>query len=136
MRSGHFDGWCASTSSATSRTTRSVTSTDSVTEGYDQLRQSGAIGAKRPKGLRGILSPRSPGSCHEVTEGWIISKKKSGHHLMFRLFLWRYRDSNSRPPACKAGALPTELYPRNYSERDFGLVGPGRVELPTSTLSV
>ena len=25
--------------------------------------------------------------------------------------LWRLRDSNSRPPACKAGALPTELSP-------------------------
>ena len=25
---------------------------------------------------------------------------------------WRWRDSNSRPPACKAGALPTELHPR------------------------
>ena len=24
---------------------------------------------------------------------------------------WRMRDSNSRPPACKAGALPTELIP-------------------------
>ena len=24
---------------------------------------------------------------------------------------WRQRDSNSRPPACKAGALPTELCP-------------------------
>ena len=24
---------------------------------------------------------------------------------------WRCRDSNSRPPACKAGALPTELHP-------------------------
>ena len=26
-------------------------------------------------------------------------------------FQWRWRDSNSRPPACKAGALPTELHP-------------------------
>ena len=25
---------------------------------------------------------------------------------------WRQRDSNSRPPACKAGALPTELCPQ------------------------
>ena len=31
----------------------------------------------------------------------------------FRLFAeWRRRDSNSRPPACKAGALPTELRPQ------------------------
>ncbi len=27
------------------------------------------------------------------------------------LSAWRMRDSNSRPPACKAGALPTELIP-------------------------
>ena len=26
--------------------------------------------------------------------------------------LWRRWDSNPRPPACKAGALPTELRPR------------------------
>ena len=25
---------------------------------------------------------------------------------------WRWRDSNSWPPACKAGALPTELHPQ------------------------
>jgi hypothetical protein len=28
--------------------------------------------------------------------------------------LWRRADSNRRPPACKAGALPTELRPRDY----------------------
>ena len=28
-----------------------------------------------------------------------------------KAFEWRWRDSNSRPPACKAGALPTELHP-------------------------
>ena len=30
------------------------------------------------------------------------------------LLSWRLRDSNSRPPACKAGALPTELYPQGF----------------------
>jgi hypothetical protein len=28
------------------------------------------------------------------------------------LGLWRWRDSNPRPSACKAGALPAELHPR------------------------
>src|SRR6478609_10968159 len=28
---------------------------------------------------------------------------------------WSRRDSNSRPSACKADALPTELRPRNWS---------------------
>ena len=27
---------------------------------------------------------------------------------------WSRRDSNSRPPACKAGALPTELRPQDW----------------------
>ena len=27
---------------------------------------------------------------------------------------WRWRDSNSWPPACRAGALPAELHPRSY----------------------
>ncbi len=41
--------------------------------------------------------------------------------------MWRRADSNRRPPACKAGALPAELHPRP--------VGIGRFELPTSRLS-
>ena len=30
-------------------------------------------------------------------------------------FQWRWWDSNSWPPACKAGALPTELHPHSCS---------------------
>ena len=30
------------------------------------------------------------------------------------IFWWRLTGSNRRPPACKAGALPAELNPRNY----------------------
>ena len=55
---------------------------------------------------------------------------------------WRLRDSNSRPPACKAGALPTELSPhgldslsyplRSYMDFLLGLSG---LEPPTSRLS-
>ena len=50
---------------------------------------------------------------------------------------WRLRDSNSWPPACKAGALPTELNPHIY----FSLplfsqkVGSSGPEPPTSRLS-
>ena len=56
----------------------------------------------------------------------------------------RYRDwwsrtgSNRRPPACKAGALPTELRPQSdiaYHVRTSRVVGLGRLELPTSRLS-
>ena len=49
---------------------------------------------------------------------------------------WSQTGSNRRPPACKAGALPTELWPR-YSRfpAKRELVGLGRFELPTSRLS-
>ena len=72
---------------------------------------------------------------------------------------WSQTGSNRRPPACKAGALPTELWPLRVEGRkkpevrsqrrsapldsDFWLpvsesltmVGLGRLELPTSRLS-
>ena len=57
---------------------------------------------------------------------------------------WSQTGSNRRPPACKAGALPAELWPRKSvnlaglpaeaAERRR-LVGLGRLELPTSRLS-
>src|SRR5262245_37736375 len=52
---------------------------------------------------------------------------------------WSQTGSNRRPPACKAGALPTELWPRaeRAFERRAGerVVVLGRFELPTSRLS-
>ena len=42
---------------------------------------------------------------------------------------WSQTGSNRRPHACKARALPTKLWPQPK------LVGPGRLELPTSRLS-
>ena len=33
-------------------------------------------------------------------------------------FQWRWWDSNSWPPACKAGALPTELHPHIFLEME------------------
>ena len=44
---------------------------------------------------------------------------------------WSQTGSNRRPHACKARALPTELWPQFQSE----VVGPGRLERPTSRLS-
>ena len=44
----------------------------------------------------------------------IFNVQFSRYHLNRNSFIsiqWRQRDSNSRPPACKAGALPTELCP-------------------------
>jgi hypothetical protein len=55
---------------------------------------------------------------------------------------WSWTGSNRRPPACKAGALPTELQPPDTTRvqkhnqiRSKAMVGLGRLELPTSRLS-
>ena len=48
---------------------------------------------------------------------------------------WSQTGSNRRPPACKAGALPTELWPLAVGRRLVRMVGLGRLELPTSRLS-
>ena len=49
---------------------------------------------------------------------------------------WSQTGSNRRPHACKARALPTELWPRQIRLRAKSkLVGLGRLELPTSRLS-
>ena len=44
---------------------------------------------------------------------------------------WSQTGSNRRPPACKAGALPTELWPR-LPEREGG--GPGKTRTSDLTL--
>ena len=51
---------------------------------------------------------------------------------------WSRSGSNRRPQACKARALPTELRPLGQDiKKTIGaqMVGPGRVERPTSRLS-
>ena len=51
-------------------------------------------------------------------------------------FLWRITDSNRWPSACKADALASWANPPICSQWESLIVVPGRVELPTSTLSV
>ena len=58
---------------------------------------------------------------------------------------WSQTGSNRRPPACKAGALPAELWPPRSATIKVDhlvklstmqiMVGLGRLELPTSRLS-
>ena len=45
----------------------------------------------------------------------MINYRNKIHFITFAHIMceWRLRDSNSWPPACKAGALPTELNPHN-----------------------
>ena len=65
------------------------------------------------------------------------AKRHQGHQtcslicdVRFSVSWWSRTESNRRHPACKAGALPTELRP--LPEK---LVGPGGLEPPTSRLS-
>jgi hypothetical protein len=63
-----------------------------------------------------------------------------------RNLTWRRSDSNRRPPACKAGALPTELRPqrrtpgptgptRRHPAKSAARMGQGGLEPPTPRLS-
>jgi hypothetical protein len=62
--------------------------------------------------------------------------KREGLKLIGNHRWWSQTGSNRRPPACKAGALPTELWPRNAApQQRREMVGLGRFELPTSRLS-
>ena len=49
-------------------------------------------------------------------QGDLLRLPESGRRAVSRVdpvaTVWSQRDSNPRPPACKAGALPTELWPR------------------------
>ena len=77
----------------------------------------------RPYGLwRGSLrfDPARRAVAGAASEGW-----------------WSQTGSNRRPHACKARALPAELWPRNQktNARSMKVVGLGRLELPTSRLS-
>ena len=44
--------------------------------------------------------------------------------IWFRFFnrWWRWRDSNPWPPACRAGALPTELHPHIWGKKEKWIV--------------
>lgn len=45
-----------------------------------------------------------------------VCKREINEGKKNQLLEWRYRGSNSRPFACKANALPTELYPQQMEE--------------------
>ena len=54
-----------------------------------------------------------------------------GHPGAFEVW-WSQTGSNRRPPACKAGALPTELWPLQVTgNRGQGSVRPSKPNLPT-----
>ena len=74
-------------------------------------------------GPAGIAKTNSPNQC-----------RFPARRTIRRRIWWSRSESNRRPPACKAGALPTELRPRRVRSTR-AMVGPGRFELPTSRLS-
>ena len=105
----------------------------------------------RPKSSRG--SRQNP-SIHDVRMPSPACPKRMGPEWKLRCFprsrgipllqgWWSQTGSNRRPHACKARALPTELWPHgalrravgDLSQPFAGLVGPGRLELPTLRLS-
>ena len=63
--------------------------------------------AFKPMGLSGLEPPTSRLSG--------VRSNQLSYKPICHLWQWRWRDSNSRPPACKAGALPTELHPHNLA---------------------
>ena len=76
-------------------------------------------------GLGGLEPPASPLS--GVRSNHLSYRPKSRARLVW----WSLSGSNRRPPACKAGALPAELWPRVFGtlpQHQDGLP-PGRWEL-------
>ncbi len=72
------------------------------------------------------------------------STASSSTASIFDFIWWSQTGSNRRPHACKARALPAELWPRTRRRmllpamrhmRSIKVVGLGRLELPTSRLS-
>ncbi len=71
-----------------------------------------------------------------------IGTNKCSHGREITADWWSQSGSNRRPHACKARALPAELWPLKPDEdhelkprANEGMVGLGRLELPTSRLS-
>ena len=125
---------------------RGTTRYDTTTHGQHRRYRllSRRIPSSRCQSNRRILARRNP----YLFEVWTF-----GCLLRFRTVAvwWSQTGSNRRPPACKAGALPTELWPRlepaTFAVATFpgsdlqedpatkGMVGLERFELSTSRLS-
>jgi hypothetical protein len=119
-----------------------------ATRDFHPARTLGAISSSR------CQKTRYAGSC-DATERKVelLDEPRAGE--LRRSGWWSQTGSNRRPPACKAGALPTELWPLRAGSpsprlrraasflsglpveaaKQRRLVGLGRFELPTSRLS-
>ena len=75
--------------------------------------------AGKGSGITGWGTKRTGGMCpgRRATNGSEQKKDDCGPNAPSVILMkWRYGDSNPGPPACKAGALPTELYPRTQKK--------------------
>jgi hypothetical protein len=83
-------------------------------------------------------------ACEVMFRGRLFEAPCSSIASIFDFIWWSQTGSNRRPHACKARALPAELWPRTRRRmllpamrrmRSIKVVGLGRLELPTSRLS-
>ena len=101
-----------------------------------------AAGDRRPPRKRQRrIRPREPHPTlpFEPSSHGLLASNRSSGAICPRLARdaskwWSQTGSNRRHPACKAGALPAELWP-HLGATNQRMVGPGRLELPTSRLS-
>ena len=99
---------------------------------------------KRPAASREARLPSTPSKREArqrtkpikiASKGWAAAGPASFSRPIQDLW-WSQTGSNRRPHACKARALPTELWPRfKTRRRPKAVVGLGGLEPPTSRLS-
>ena len=96
--------------------------------------QLGSISSLRCQKSRTLLSIQTS-RCEVMFRGRRLNTCK--HSVGDQTIWWSQTGSNRRPHACKARALPAELWPRNQktNAHSMSVVGLGRLELPTSRLS-
>ncbi len=96
--------------------------------------QLGSISSLRCQKSRNLLSIQTS-RCEVMFRGRRLNSCK--HSVGDQTIWWSQTGSNRRPHACKARALPAELWPRNQKTNAYpmSVVGLGRLELPTSRLS-
>ena len=92
--------------------------------------QLGSISSLRCQKTRSSLSIQTSRMRSDVSRTTV-------HSVDDQTIWWSQTGSNRRPHACKARALPAELWPRNQktNAHSMKVVGLGRLELPTSRLS-
>lgn len=94
--------------------------------------QLGSISSLRCQKSRNLLSIQTSKMRSDVSRTILGARSVDDQTIW-----WSQTGSNRRPHACKARALPAELWPRDQktNAHSMSVVGLGRLELPTSRLS-